>query len=810
MKSLTAILQRAWARYVKNPPSDGTDGGFSALPFAARVYVVVVIITGATIAARNLPHGFEYPWITVSLLLISVAMANFKIPLPLADSRATMSLGHAPDFASLLLLGPDVAMVLGTTSAWYQCTFRRRISQPFYRTLFSMASIAITVQAAGFVFTYAGGMPGSLRLETATQGLASAAVAYYAVNTVLVAWAIALSTQTPFHQVWQRDFLWSAPGYFFSAAAAGGSALAYEYGKLWTLPLAALPLYLTYKSYATYMGRLEDQERHAKELAALHNATLEALERATLSERALAAEKAQLALEKERLFVTVGNIRDGVVTTDVNGSVVLMNQAAEQLMATAVGAETGKNVTELLERLALEPRPKFREAVEAVLRGGEAVRLVDRATLTLADGIVKRIDATGAPMRDRGGEVVGAVFVLRDVTDATHLEQERARGTQLESLGVLAGGLAHDFNNLLTGIVGNISLARFNDSPEDVSERLEEAERACQRARAITNQLLTFSNGGAPVKTTSWLGDLVKDTTTFALTGSPVAPRFVIPMDLAPVEIDIGQISQVMHNLVLNAQQATPGAGTVSVTLENVAFSHDEWRDGVRIRAGRYVSLAVQDHGIGISPENMRRLFDPYFTTKKTGTGLGLAVCYSIVTAHGGFMTVKSELGKGACFTLYLPASTRRPATKVAATPRERLSAGGRVLIMDDERTIRDVACRMFKKLGYDPAVAANGEEAIQLVKEAIDNKRRFEIVVMDLTVPGAMGGKDAVPLIKKIDPTIKAIVSSGYADDPVMANHAEYGFDGVMGKPYVIADMREALGVLAGDAKEEAVAVAS
>jgi PAS domain S-box-containing protein len=809
MKGLTGILRRAWSRYVKNPPSATTDGGFSALPFAARVYVVAVILAGAAVIACNHPNRFDYPWITISLLVISVTMANFKIPLPLADSKATMSLGHAPDFVSLLLLGPSVAMVLGTTSAWYQCTFRRRISQPFYRTLFSMASIALTVQTAGFVFTYAGGVPGSLRLETALQGLASAAVAYYGVNTLLVAWAIALSTKTAFTHVWQRDFLWSAPGYFFSAAAAGGSALAYEYGKLWTLPLAALPLYLTYKSYATYMGRLEDQERHAKELAALHSATLEALERATTSERALAAEKAQLALEKERLTVTVGNIRDGVVTTDVNGVVMVMNQAAERLLTSAAAAGVGQNIADLLERLELEPRPRFRDALEAVLRGGEAVRLVDRATLKSGEAI-KRIDATGAPMRENGGEVVGAVIVLRDVTDAMQLEQERARGTQLQSLGVLAGGLAHDFNNLLTGIVGNISLARFNDSPEDVSERLEEAERACQRARAITNQLLTFSNGGAPVKTTSWIGDLVKDTATFALTGSPVAPRFVIPMDLAPVEIDVGQISQVMHNLVLNAQQATPGAGTVSVTLENVAFAQDEWRDGVRIRAGRYVSLAVQDHGIGISPENMRRLFDPYFTTKKAGTGLGLAVCYSIVTAHGGFMTVKSELGKGACFTLYLPASSRRPATKVAASPRERLSAGGRVLIMDDERTIRDVAVRMFKKLGYEAVTAANGEEAIQAVKEAIDNKRRFEIVVMDLTVPGAMGGKDAVPIIKKIDPTIKAIVSSGYADDPVMANHTEYGFDGVMGKPYVIADMREALGVLAGDAKEEAVAVAS
>ena len=809
MKGLLGILRRAWSRYVKNPSSAVADGGFSALPFVARVYVVAVILGGAAVIAHNHPSGFDYPWITISLLVISVAMANFKIPLPLADSRATMSLGHAPDFVSLLLLGPNVAMVLGTISAWYQCTFRRRISQPFYRTLFSMASIALTVQTAGFVFTYAGGVPGSLRLETAIQGLVSAAVAYFAVNTLLVAWAIALSTKTPFTHVWQRDFLWSAPGYFFSAAAAGASALAYEYGKLWTLPLAALPLYLTYKSYATYMGRLQDQERHAKELAALHNATLEALERATSSERELAAEKAQLALEKERLTVTVGNIRDGVVTTDVNGAVMVMNQAAERLLTNTVNAAVGQNITDVFERLDIEPRPKFREAVEAVLRGGEAVRLADRATLTSGEKI-KRIDATGAPMRDNGGEVVGAVFVLRDVTAAMQLEQERARGTQLESLGVLAGGLAHDFNNLLTGIVGNISLARFNDSPEEVSERLEEAERACQRARAITNQLLTFSNGGAPVKTTSWIGDLVKDTTTFALTGSPVAPRFVIPMDLAPVEIDVGQISQVMHNLVLNAQQATPGAGTVSVTLENVAIPQDEWRDGVRIRAGRYVSLAVQDQGVGISPENLRRLFDPYFTTKKTGTGLGLSVCYSIVTAHGGFMTVTSELGNGACFTLYLPASTRRPATKVTASPRERLSAGGRVLIMDDERTIRDVATRMFKKLGYEAATAANGEEAIQLVKEAIESKRRFEIVVMDLTVPGAMGGKDAVPLIKKIDPTIKAIVSSGYADDPVMANHTEYGFDGVMGKPYVIADMREALGALAGEVKEEAVAVAS
>jgi PAS domain S-box-containing protein len=807
MTRLTTLCSRVRTWVVWKGPSVITDGPFFRLPVAARVYVACVVSVGAFLFLHNVPTHFQRPWLTFGLLVVSVAMANFKVPLPMVLSRATMSLGHMPDFISLLLVGPDVAMVLGAISGWYQCTFRKEAAQPFHRTLFSMASIVITIQAVAYVFEYMGGGSHDRSFTTTLQTLSLAAVAYFLVNTMLVAAAVALATNNGIRSVWHRDFFWTAPGYFLSAAAAGAISLALQFGQIWTIPIAALPLYLTYKTYSLYLRRLEDQQRHAQELATLHNAALEALERATTSERALAAEKAQLALEKERLSVTVANIGDGVVTTDVTGCVMVMNQAAERLLGRSAEGPDSLNVLDVFEHLDMQPKPNFREAMDGVLRG-ESVRLAERATLMCVDG-EKRIDAIGHPMRDRAGDVVGTVFVLRDITDAAQLEQERARATQLASLGVLAGGLAHDFNNLLTGIVGNISIARFNDSPEEVADRLQEAESACQRARKITNQLLTFSNGGAPVKTTTWIGDLVKETSEFALRGSRLAPRFVIPLDLSPVDVDLGQIGQVLHNLVLNAQQATPAGGVVNVTLANEAIAAEEWRCGTCIRPGHYVSVAVKDHGVGISPENLKRIFDPYFTTKKTGNGLGLAVCYSIVSAHDGYLTVASEVGAGTCFTMYLPAATRRPAVKAATSKQERLSAGGRVLIMDDEPTIRDVATRMFKKLGYQPMTAADGEEAIALVRAAFDDKRPFDIVVMDLTVPGGMGGKDALPLIREIDPSIKAIVSSGYADDPVIANHEHYGFNGVMCKPYVLADMRSTLGALTAATEHAPCAVA-
>ncbi len=372
----------------------------------------------------------------------------------------------------------------------------------------------------------------------------------------------------------------------------------------------------------------------------------------------------------------------------------------------------------------------------------------------------------------------------------TALERELQKAAKLESLGLLAGGIAHDFNNLLTVILGNITLARLEEQVEAaVGDCLGDAERGAQRARDLTHQLLTFAKGGDPLRTAVSLSEVVREATEFVLRGSKVACAFDFARGLRVAEVDRGQIGQVVHNLVLNAVQAMSDGGTIHLTLNNATVDEGS---ALPLAPGPYLELTVSDTGAGMSPEVLARIFDPYFTTKKAGNGLGLATVYSIVRRHHGHIEVRSQRGHGTTFLLWLPAGTSTTATPVAPVHHALPSvvAGRRVLTMDDEEDIRRLVTTLLHRMGLEVLATTEGSDTVEAYRAALAAGRPFDLVIMDLTVPGGMGGKDAMDALLALDPDVRAIVSSGYSNDPVLADFRAFGFRGMVRKPYDIEEL--------------------
>ena len=397
----------------------------------------------------------------------------------------------------------------------------------------------------------------------------------------------------------------------------------------------------------------------------------------------------------------------------------------------------------------------------------------------------------------------GAIITSIDLTAHKMLEKEFAKIEKLESIGVLAGGIAHDFNNLLAAILGNLYLAKRYANPADkVFEKLTDIEEASLRARDLTLQLLTFSKGGAPIKKTAAIADLIKASTRFVLRGSNVRCEYLLPPELWPVEVDRGQFSQVLHNLVINADQAMPDGGIITISAQNVLITAQEM---LPLKAGRYVKLSIADQGLGIKAEHLSKIFDPFFSTKETGSGLGLAVAYSIIKNHDGLIAVESKPGAGTTIHLFLPASEKTPLQ--VATAKEDLYTGqGRILVMDDDDAVRKIAAEMLRHLGYTPELARDGREALELYQKNTTAGRPFAAVIMDLTIPGGMGGREAVAKLLAIDPAVKAIVSSGYANDPVMADFRRYGFSGIAPKPYKIQELSRTLHQVTGQSQPDGI----
>ncbi|MCX5895974.1 MAG: ATP-binding protein, partial [Proteobacteria bacterium] len=420
-------------------------------------------------------------------------------------------------------------------------------------------------------------------------------------------------------------------------------------------------------------------------------------------------------------------------------------------------------------------------------------RLSERK-IVCPDGTRRTVEVLVFVIKTEKGFMSGSI--TRDITDRKHMEEELLKLEKLESLGILAGGIAHDFNNIVTAIMGNVSLAKMSVAAEDKTfKRLDEAEKACARAKDLTQQLLTFARGGAPIKKTTPISELIKETVNFALRGSNVRCEFALPEDLWHADVDGGQISQVVHNLIINADQAMPGGGLIQVIAENTEIAV---QSSLPLPAGRYIVVSVKDQGIGIQKEHLAKIFDPYYTTKQKGSGLGLASCYSIIHNHDGYISVDSEPGAGSTFTFYLSASAGKVEARKA--PEEGPVKGkGNILVMDDEEMLRDLAQSVLSTLGYEVALAQDGAEAIELYRKARESGHPFAAVIIDLTVPGGMGGKEAIKELQAIDPQVKAIVSSGYSNDPVMAEFKSHGFSGVIAKPYKIAEMSAVLSEVIG-----------
>lgn len=383
--------------------------------------------------------------------------------------------------------------------------------------------------------------------------------------------------------------------------------------------------------------------------------------------------------------------------------------------------------------------------------------------------------------------------IIRYITEKKQAEEERSRANKLDSIGILAGGIAHDFNNILTAILGSLSLIKIRMSKEDSSYfLLDEAEKACFRAKNLTGQLLTFAKGGAPVKENSDINEIIRDSSEFVLRGSSCSCSYVLSDSLFNVEVDKGQISQVIQNLIINAAQSMPTGGVIKIFTSNVNLSQN---NSLGLDSGSYIMISVKDDGCGIEDKDLKSIFDPYFTTKHQGSGLGLTICYSIIKNHNGAIEVKSQPGFGSTFNVYLPNIEHQQAEEYKKIERKLTMTNDKlILFMDDEMQLRIIGGEILSYLGYKVEFAEDGEEAINKITSAFSNHQPYDLVIMDLTVPGKMGGKEAINIIHEKYPKLKVLVTSGYSNDPVMSNYKDYGFYGVVLKPFDITALEKAV----------------
>jgi len=483
------------------------------------------------------------------------------------------------------------------------------------------------------------------------------------------------------------------------------------------------------------------------------------------------------AESQSRLQALFSNAQEAIIFADDNGRCVDANPAAGDL--------TGRTRAEIIGALFWDVAPSTMHSDgekfwRRFLRAG---RHSGTYELRRKDGVALQIEYC-----DVANVLPGLhLSILRDITVRRQLEIETERVEQLESLGLLAGGIAHDFNNILTVILGNISLAQMTDGvPEACVTLLLKAEAGALRARDLTQQLLTFAKGGTPVKRTASLIDIVRESAAFAVHGSTSRCIFDLAEDTWHAEVDSGQISQVVRNLTLNADQSMPHGGTITISTRNIQLAGGT----LPLPSGLYVEVAVSDRGSGISPQHLDHIFDPYFTTKHKGSGLGLATSFSIIKKHNGHITVEARGGGGTTFRVYLPALGRHLDNRTPSAVARQPLRTARVLIMDDEEPIRALLASLLQQLGWYVELAKDGEEAILRFSAAQQDNTPFDLVILDLTIPGGIGGKDTLTALRASDPHIKAIVTSGYSNDPIMANHREHGFDGVITKPFRYADV--------------------
>jgi len=484
----------------------------------------------------------------------------------------------------------------------------------------------------------------------------------------------------------------------------------------------------------------------------------------------------------------------GYITLNEKGQILEVNLTAAAMLGVSRSVLVKQPVTRFI---AKEDQDIYYLHRKKLFDGGERQSCELRMTKTDGASFWARLEATvAAPSTaepdaapDSGGVQICRI-IMSDITERKRNEESLQNAQKLESLGVLAGGIAHDFNNLMGGIFGYMDLALQKSIDRQVSSYLAKALATMDRARGLTRQLLTFSTGGAPVRDIGQLFPFVQETTQFALSGSSVSCSFNVSEKLRPCNFDKSQIGQVVDNIVINAQQSMPDGGTIEVSAENISFGEKRHH---ALAAGDYVKISIKDHGVGILHEILPRIFDPFYTTKAKGHGLGLATCYSIVSKHGGCIDVESESGKGSTFHVFLPACAET-VSDCEKKPAAKHTGSGTFLVMDDEEVIRDALCDMLESLGYAAVCKENGRQAIDFVASETKANRTIVGMVFDLTVAGAMGGKEAVGEIRKLCPDTPVFVASGYTEDPVMSNPQKYGFTASIGKPFRKSELSEML----------------
>ncbi len=532
-----------------------------------------------------------------------------------------------------------------------------------------------------------------------------------------------------------------------------------------------------------------ENEKYRMHLEELVRERTETLEREIAERR-----QAELALQagEAQLRLIIEQSPMAIIILDRGFQVKSWNRTAETVFGYAREDIVGQSAFRIIP---VEVRPGLEDLWQRLYDSGKTVH--NRNENLTSDGRVILCDWCNTPLVDGEGKVTGVLCFVENITEREKTEQELLKIKKLESTGVLAGGIAHDFNNILTAILGNISLSLHDaDLTEKTRSLLQSAEKASIRARALTQQLLTFASGGEPVRESMSLAEVIRDSASFVLHGSAVTCCYDISDDLWPVHADKGQISQVVQNIVLNARHAMPDGGVVDIACTNLPAGGSEYP--LLNPALKYIRISIADSGVGMSPEVLERIFDPYYSTKQEGSGLGLAITLSVINKHGGHVVVTSEPGRGTVFTIFLPvADVAAVPVSVKAEKTARLEPAG-ILIMDDEEPVLGILQSMLEAAGHRVYVSHDGRECVEVFRYLVKSGQPVDLAIVDLTVRGGVGGREAVALLHDNEPGLPVIVSSGYSNDPVMASYREFGFCGAVSKPYEFEDLlRTVNGVL-------------
>lgn len=568
------------------------------------------------------------------------------------------------------------------------------------------------------------------------------------------------------------------------------------------LPLNLLSILLVSSAYAMENQRLHlairRHNQNLQETIELRTRELVEANRALkqeISERQRSQE--DLAQEKELLSTTLRSIADGVIATDLEGKVRLFNSSAQRLLGLGNEDFRGQLLREVFSISQAQTGRPIEDLVGQVLQSGTPLD-VQQAILHQARQKAERLTAFSAsPIGTEPGQRFGVIVVFRDITAHEKLASEMLKASKLESLGILAGGIAHDFHNILTSIIGNLSLSTRYPQDAKALSWMDNAMKASLRAKDLTQQLLTFAKGGEPIKKAALLPELIIESAQFGLHGSNIHVVFELPDNLWAAEADTGQISQVIQNIVINSVQAMPVGGNLYISASNVVVEEEK---SLPLPPGRYVQIRVRDEGIGIPPKLLSRIFDPFFTTKQHGSGLGLATCYSIIKKHRGHISVASVPGEGSTFDIHLPAAQEKPRETKPQRKLQLFEGHGRILVMEDEPDLQLFLQAMLQRLGYSVEVVGEGATAVERLVEGLESEKPFDAAILDLTIRGGLGGKETIGLLRNHQPGIKAIVSSGYSNDPVMAEFEKHGFDASVSKPYQVEELARALHDLIGE----------